>query len=57
MSKPKGKLWAVLTACDALLAQERFRALVESDEKLKRWASVPKVVPDLLSKEVTLTPT
>ncbi|CAM9444311.1 unnamed protein product, partial [Laminaria digitata] len=35
--------------------QERFRALVESDDKLNRWASVPKVVPDLLSKEVLTT--
>lgn len=35
--------------------QERFRTLVESDEKLSRWASVPKVVPDLLSKEVRLS--
>lgn len=54
VSKLTGKVLAVLAACGVSLAQERFRALVESDEKLSRWASVPKVVPDLLSKEVRL---
>lgn len=54
MSKLTDKVLAVLAACGVSLAQERFRALVESDDKLSRWASVPKVVPDLLSKEVRL---
>ena len=32
--------------------QERFRKLIEADEHLRKWATVPKVVPELLSKEV-----
>ncbi|CAM9188583.1 unnamed protein product [Discosporangium mesarthrocarpum] len=35
--------------------QERFRALVESDANLSKWASVPKVVPELVSKQVLTT--
>lgn len=32
--------------------QERFRLLVEADDTLSKWASVPRVVPELGSKEV-----
>lgn len=32
--------------------QDRFRKLVESDENLNQWCSVPKVVDELVSKEV-----
>ncbi|CAN0089393.1 unnamed protein product [Ascophyllum nodosum] len=35
--------------------QERFRKLIEADEHLRKWATVPKVVPELLSKEVLTT--
>lgn len=42
-----------LTLSLSSVAQERFRKLVESDEKLSKWASVPKVIPELGSKEVT----
>lgn len=42
-------------AADAV-PQERFRTLVESDENLNKWSSVPRVVPELLSKEVKTKP-
>ncbi|CAN0532468.1 unnamed protein product, partial [Ectocarpus sp. 12 AP-2014] len=32
--------------------QERFKKLVESDESLRKWVSVPTVVHELVSKEV-----
>lgn len=32
--------------------QDRFRKLVESDDNLNKWCSVPKVVDELVSKEV-----
>ncbi|CAM9105965.1 unnamed protein product [Ectocarpus fasciculatus] len=35
--------------------QERFKELVESDESLRKWVSVPKVVHELVSKEVLTT--
>lgn len=34
------------------IPQERFRKLVESDEDLNKWCGVPKVVHELVSKEV-----
>ncbi|CAM9350882.1 unnamed protein product [Ectocarpus sp. 8 AP-2014] len=35
--------------------QERFKKLVESDESLRKWVSVPTVVHELVSKEVLTT--
>lgn len=35
-----------------VLHQDRFRKLVESDESLNKWCSVPEVVHELVSKEV-----
>lgn len=37
---------------NGMVPQDRFRKLVESDGSLNKWCSVPKVVHELVSKEV-----